>query len=67
MMYHTLKRLEDPGYLDVRWGGDIHMETGEWGGGMRCGTVGGWIGGGRARYKIWSVEKKRNLNRVNIF
>jgi hypothetical protein len=33
MMLLTLKRLEAPGSLEVRWGGggDIHMETG-WGG-----------------------------------
>jgi hypothetical protein len=24
--------------------GDIHVETGKWGGGMGCETVGGWIG-----------------------
>ena len=32
MMHLTLKRLEAPGSLEVRWGGggggDIHMETG---------------------------------------
>jgi hypothetical protein len=33
MMHLTLKRLEAPGSLEVRWGGgeDIHVETG-WGG-----------------------------------
>jgi hypothetical protein len=31
MMHLTLKRLEAPGNLEVRWGGrgDIYMETGE--------------------------------------
>ena len=30
MMHLTLKRLEDPGSLEVRWGGSggIHVETG---------------------------------------
>ena len=33
MMHLTLKRLEAPGSLEVRWGGggDIHVETGAWG------------------------------------
>ena len=46
MMHLTLKRLEAPGNLLVRWGGggDIHVETGVWGEGMGCGTVGGWMG-----------------------
>jgi hypothetical protein len=32
MMHLTLKRLEAPGSLEVRWGGggDIHVETGGW-------------------------------------
>jgi hypothetical protein len=52
MIHLTLKRLEAPGSLEVRWGGggggggDIHVETGVWGGSMGCGIVGGWIGGG---------------------
>jgi hypothetical protein len=33
-------------------GGDIHVEKGEWGGGVKCGTVGGWMG----TDKIRSVE-----------
>jgi hypothetical protein len=32
--------------------GDILMETGEWEGGMRYGTVGGWIEGNT----IWSIK-----------
>jgi hypothetical protein len=46
MMYLTLKRLEAPGSLEVRWGGggDIHMETGSWGGGTGYGTVRGRTG-----------------------
>jgi hypothetical protein len=28
MMHLTLKRLEAPGSLEVRWDGDIHVETG---------------------------------------
>jgi hypothetical protein len=48
MMHLTLKRLEASESLEVRWvgGGDIHMETEGWGGGMECGTVGGWTGTG---------------------
>jgi hypothetical protein len=31
----------------VGWvGGNIHMETGGWGGAMECETVGGWKGRG---------------------
>jgi hypothetical protein len=45
MMHLTLKILEVPGSLEVRWGGgwsgDIHVETGGWGGGMGYGTIGG--------------------------
>ena len=42
MMHLTVKRLEAPRSLEVSWGegGDIHMETGGWGGGVGCGTVG---------------------------
>jgi hypothetical protein len=59
MMYLTLKKLEAPGSLEVRWdgGGDIHMETGVWEGGVRGGTVRGWTGEGD---KIWSVKKLIN-------
>ena len=41
MMHLTLKRLEVPGSLEVRWGGvrGIHMETG-WG-----------------REEVWDVEQ----------
>jgi hypothetical protein len=48
MMHLTLKRMEALGNLEVRWdgGGDIHMETGLWGGGMGCVTVGEWVGRG---------------------
>jgi len=45
-MHLTLKRLEAPGSLEVwwgGWGGDIIVESGDGaGGGMGCGTVGGW-------------------------
>jgi hypothetical protein len=39
---------------------DIHMETGDWGGDMECGTVGGWMGQLREGKgnKIWSVKNK---------
>jgi hypothetical protein len=46
MMHLTLKRLEAPGNLEVWWGGDILVETGQEGG-MGCGTVGGWTRRGR--------------------
>jgi hypothetical protein len=46
MMLLTLKRLETPGRLEVKWGGggDIYVETGEWARGMGYGTVRGWTG-----------------------
>jgi hypothetical protein len=31
MIHLTLKRVEAPGSLEIRWGGGIHVETG-WGG-----------------------------------
>jgi hypothetical protein len=38
-----------PGSLEVRWWwGDIHVETGGWGGSVGCGAVGGWMEGGRS-------------------
>jgi hypothetical protein len=57
-MYLTLKRLEDPGSLEVRCGGggDINWVTGGWGRGMGCSAVGGWVGVGEN--KIWSVKIK---------
>jgi hypothetical protein len=48
MIHLTLKRLEAPGSLEIRFGpggGDIHVETGAWRGGMVYRTVGGCIGG----------------------
>jgi hypothetical protein len=55
MMHLTLKRLEAPGSLEIRSGGDIHVEPGRWGGGMGCRTVGVWMEAGD---KIWSVKNK---------
>jgi hypothetical protein len=55
-MHLTLKRLETPGTLEVRWSGggeDIHGETEGWRGGMECGAAEGWIGTGN---KILSVK-----------
>jgi hypothetical protein len=58
MMHLTLKRLEDPGSLEVRWDGDgdIHVGTGggagRWAGDMGCETVEGWM-----KDKMWSVKK----------
>jgi hypothetical protein len=46
MMHLTLKRLEAPGSLEVRWGGGwgIHVDTGVMG--RRCGM-----------WSIWSVDR----------
>jgi hypothetical protein len=58
MMHLTLKRLEAPGSLEVRWGGEWgHPHGGGvgWGGDVGCGTVGGCMG---ARNGIWSVKNK---------
>jgi hypothetical protein len=45
-MHLTLKRLKAPGSLEVRWGGwwewAYPYGDREYGGGMGCGTVGGW-------------------------
>jgi hypothetical protein len=49
MMHLTLKRLEAPGSLEVRWGGGLGHPGGNevgWGEGVGCGAVGGWIGRG---------------------
>jgi hypothetical protein len=64
MMHLTLKRLEATGSLEVRCGGDIHVETGGWKGGMGCGTV-GEVDGGWGN-KIWSVkENNKFLHETN--
>jgi hypothetical protein len=58
MMYLTLKRLEAPGSLQVRWSGemygDSHMEMGGrgQGGGIGYRTVRGWIGVGEIKYGL---------------
>jgi hypothetical protein len=46
MMHLTLKRLEAPGCLEIRWSGVgyILMETGGWGVDMECGIVKGFRG-----------------------
>jgi hypothetical protein len=67
MMHLTLKRLEAPGSLEVRWGGVWGLWGGNphgyrgWGGGMGCGTVRGWTWGGD---KIWSVKKEKKKKRM---
>jgi hypothetical protein len=55
MIHLTLKRLEDPGGLEVKWvgGGDIHMETGV---GRRYGMWNSRRVNGRN--KTWSVNNK---------
>jgi hypothetical protein len=52
MMYLTLKRLETPGSLEVRWveGGGIHVETGVVG--RRYGMWTSWRVGGEG----WGME-----------
>jgi hypothetical protein len=58
MMHLTLKRLWrfQGVYRSCGVGrGDIHVETGVWGGGMGRGTVRGWFVRG---YKIWSAKSK---------
>ena len=67
MMHLTLKRLEAPGSLEVRWGGDILVETGVE---TRYVTWNSWgVDGGN---KIWSVKKKikrrrrRCLHRIQL-
>jgi hypothetical protein len=54
MMHLTLKRLEAPGSLEVRWdgGGDIHVETKGWGGYLGCGIVRVWIQGWGIKYGV---------------
>jgi hypothetical protein len=60
MMHLTLKRLEAPGTLEVRWegGGGIHVETG-WGGeevwDMEQMESGWGLGNG-----IWSIKRITN-------
>jgi hypothetical protein len=52
MLQLTLKRLEAPGSLEVRWcegWGNPHGERG-----WEYGTVGGWM----EENKIWSVKNK---------
>ena len=41
MMHLSLKRLEAPGSLEVRWGGGWGHPHGDkgWGGGVGCGTI----------------------------
>ena len=56
MMHLTLKRLEAPGSLEVRWGGGggIHMEMG-WGGEEVWDveqSEGGWVGGQGMEYGV---------------
>jgi hypothetical protein len=53
MMHLTLKRLEVPGSLEVRWGGgrEIHVEAG---GGEEVWDVVQWEGGlmGEIKYEV---------------
>jgi hypothetical protein len=47
MMHLTLKKTGDPRKFR---GGDIYMNTGEWGGGMGCGAIGEWSGKGGIKH-----------------
>jgi hypothetical protein len=56
MMHLSLKRLEAPGSLEVRWAKSrgIHVETGD---GKKCGMWSSWTVAGRLGNGIWSVKK----------
>ena len=59
-MHLTLKRLEAPGSLEVRWDGvgSMYMETWRWGGvGKRCEIWSRlWVDGGS---RGWNMECKK--------
>jgi hypothetical protein len=54
MMHLTLKILEAPGNLEVRWGRRWRHPSGDrgWREGMGCGTVGRWIGKEGTKYGL---------------
>jgi hypothetical protein len=55
MKHLTLKRLQAPGSLDVRWGGEWEHPHGDrvgWGGAVGCGAVRGWMWKGGE----WNME-----------
>jgi hypothetical protein len=61
MMHLTLKRLEAPGSLEIRWGGGWGHPPGDWvgwGGGVGCGADKGWMGTGNG---IWHVKTKLKI------
>jgi hypothetical protein len=63
-MYLTLKRLQDPGRLETRWGGgwgNSHGSGVGWGGGVGYGTVGGWM----VRCWEWNMEFKKMNYKYN--
>jgi hypothetical protein len=68
MKHLTLKRLEAPGSLEVRWGGvgwglgHPHGNGVGWRGGVGCGAVGGWMGRGRE----WNMECKKNELQIKL-
>jgi hypothetical protein len=61
MMHLTLKRPEAPGSLDVRRGGDLHMETGWAGGGSGGGVGSESVRGLMGRGRKWNMECKTEL------
>jgi hypothetical protein len=74
MVHLTLKRLEAPGSLEVRWGGGWGHLCGDgvwWGGGVGFGAVGRWEG--RVGNGTWSIKNelqvklnfKKNLEHEN--
>jgi hypothetical protein len=59
MIHLTLKRLEAPGSLEVRWGGGWGHPSGDrvgLGGDVGCGAIRGWMW--RGGNGIWSVNKR---------
>jgi hypothetical protein len=65
MMHLTLKRLEAPGSLEVRWGGGVGATTWRWGRvERRCGMWSSWrVGVGRE----WNMKCKIQIkNKIKI-
>jgi hypothetical protein len=56
MMHLTLKRLEAPGCIDVRWGGGRTSTWGQGAGGEEVWDVEQSVGGWGRGNKIWSVK-----------
>jgi hypothetical protein len=61
MMHLTLKRLEVPGSIEVRWGGGMKHPHGVGWGGRRCGMWNSWKDNWGAENGIWSVKNKLKI------